>query len=171
VSGALGVSDEIPIFPTSEDTMSELFSTWLRSGRCRATRLGGALMLTATLLLAAGCGNRGNRVAGKVTLNGTPVKGGLVAFHGEGQKQKVANINADGEYAIDDPPAGTVAVTVRSLPTNLPMGSMPPPQGNAKLLPTPTAVEALPRKYELPNNGLTFTNTGGTQKFDIELTP
>ena len=149
--------------------MSELFSIWLRRGRSRATRLGGALTLTATLLVVAGCG--GNRVAGKVTLNGKPVKGGLVAFHGEGQQPKVANINADGEYVLEDPPVGTVAVTVRSLSTSLPMDAMPMPRGNAKLLPTPTAVEALPRKYELPNNGLTFTNTGGGQTFDIDLTP
>jgi hypothetical protein len=130
-----------------------------------------ALMIaTAAILFStSGCGK--NRVTGKVTLNGSPVKSGVVTFHGEGQRQNVANINADGEYMADNLPPGTYAVSVRSLPTNVMMGPMRLPHGVQPPLPTPAASEYIPRKYESSNSGLTFTVSSGAQQFDIALTP
>jgi hypothetical protein len=130
-----------------------------------------SVSLAALLLAAAGCG--GNRVVGKVTLNGVPVKSGLVTFYGEGQLQKVANINVDGEFQLDEPPPGISRVTVQNLSTYVPMDRrvMLPRQSKVSL-PMPAApTEALPRKYADPYNGLQFTATGGKQRFDIELTP
>ena len=84
-------------------------------------RRGGLLALAAALLLAAGCDSKGG-VSGRVTLNGAPVKGGLVTFIGADKEQKVANISGDGEYRIDGVLPGTVKVTVTNLSTYVPVG-------------------------------------------------
>ena len=136
------------------------------------TRRYGLIPLAVVLLFAAGCGGK-SRVAGTVTLNGSPVKGGVVTFIGADNQRKAANINADGEYQLDEPPAGAVKVTVTGLPAKLPTQLTPMPGVHgAPSLPQPqAAAQALPRKYANPDNGLTFTVTKGRQKFDIELTP
>ena len=65
------------------------------------TRRYGLIPLAVVLLFAAGCGGK-SRVAGTVTLNGSPVKGGVVTFIGADNQRKAANINADGEYQLFD---------------------------------------------------------------------
>jgi hypothetical protein len=129
-----------------------------------------SLALAASLSLAVGCGGR-DRVAGKVTLNGAPVKGGVVTFL-VGQEQKAGSINAEGEYVVERPPRGAARVTVQGAATEL---RMPVPRRaagkDARQLPAPAASDALPGKYAKPDNGLTFEVTGGRQTFDIALTP
>jgi hypothetical protein len=151
--------------------MYELFHT--RIGQIvlsRVVRIGGALAVVAGLFLIAGCG--GNRVAGKVTLNGTPVKGGIITFHGEGQNKKLANINSEGEYSLEDPPEGTVKVSVHSLQMNIRMPrARIPAQASLTLPPAPAAGATIPWRYADPNNGLTLMVTGGAQRFDVDLMP
>jgi hypothetical protein len=150
--------------------MNEVHSTD-RYDRSAAARPAVAVALAAALALAAGCGSGKNSVAGKVTLNGTPVKGGVVTFIA-GNTVKVANINDDGEYLLDDPPEGSARVTVQSLSTQVPM-PMGVPRGvrDSRLPPPAAASQPLPRKYASPDNGLAVEVTRGRQKFDIALTP
>jgi hypothetical protein len=137
-----------------------------------AVRPRAALALAAAVLFAAGCSGTGT-VAGKVTLNGAPVTDGVVTFIGADNRQKAAPIDADGGYRIDNPPAGTVQVTVRSLapPIRTPPGGPPATKGAHLLPPLPPPPQPLPRKYATPNNGLTFVVTRGRQTFDIDLKP
>src|SRR5262249_32301451 len=132
-------------------------------------------LLTSSVLVS-GCGGKTNLVSGKVTLNGSPLKGGLVTFLGAGKAQAVANINNDGDYQMDNPPVGTVKVTIMQLPTNLPMRGTAPPRSAIARAPVPdlkppSAGEPVPRKYQNPDNGLTYTVTRGRHTFDIHLDP
>jgi hypothetical protein len=138
----------------------------------RATRLFPLLGLASALVLIPGCSET-NSVSGKVTLKGEPVKAGFVTFIGEDNHRKVANIGSDGEYTLNQPPMGTVKVTVAGVTT-----TAPAPKAGQRAMRDVHGVaqeegssQAVPRRYADPNNGLTFNVTGGTQRFDIELTP
>jgi hypothetical protein len=132
----------------------------------------GALALAAALLLVAGCSDK-SVVAGKVTFNGAPIKGGIVTFIGAHNERQVANINGDGVYVMEDPPGGAVKVTVTGPRVNIRMpATAPPVVKNPHLLPPlPAASQPLPWRYARPDNGLTFVVTKGRQTYNIDLTP
>ncbi len=138
----------------------------------RATRLLPLLVLPAALVFVPGCSET-NSVSGKVTFNGAPVKAGFVTFIGADNKRKVANIGSDGEYQLNQPPMGTVKVTVAGVSGSAPLpraGRSVPRDLHGVSQESPSS-QALPRRYADPDNGLTFEVTGGAQRFDIELTP
>ncbi|HKI38592.1 MAG TPA: hypothetical protein VKA46_42480 [Gemmataceae bacterium] len=138
----------------------------------RLARTCAPLVFATFVFLAAGCDSKGT-VSGQVTLNGVAVRGGVVTFLGENNVQRVANINADGEYRSDGVPLGVVKVTVTSLATTVPMprtASLVTKELHGLPQP-PAAPPALPRKYANPDNGLSCTVEKGEQKFDIALTP
>jgi hypothetical protein len=128
--------------------------------------------LVAILFMIAGCGSQ-ERVTGKVTLDGSPVTGGMVTFIGEDKREKSATISSDGEYCIDDLEQGNFKVTVCNFSTALPMMRVGAPAGaDLHGLPAPPPPQqSLPRRYARRDNGLTFIATGGRQRFDINLTP
>jgi len=124
----------------------------------RLARTCAPLVFATFVFLAAGCDSKGT-VSGQVTLNGVAVRGGVVTFLGENNVQRVANINADGEYRSDGvtvPMPRTASLVTKEL------HGLPQP---------PAAPPALPRKYANPDNGLSCTVEKGEQKFDIALTP
>lgn len=54
------------------------------------------------LLLLAGCGPRAGTVTGKVTLDGKPLAGGMITFHGKsGAGDTTAEISEDGTYTAN----------------------------------------------------------------------
>jgi hypothetical protein len=73
------------------------------------------ILLASAVLVAAGCGGKGpkNRITGKVTLNGQPVKGRVV-FIGSDGKEKEAGIGPGGSYDLSDPPLGEVSILVKA---------------------------------------------------------
>ncbi len=123
------------------------------------------------LLLAAGCDESRSGVSGKVTFNGAPITRGTVVFTAENNKAWAANISREGEYHIDGLPAGTFKVSLTNMATAPQVRSGAAPAKDVQALPAAAAQPPLPRKYAKPDNGLTLTVTGGSQTFDIELTP
>jgi hypothetical protein len=137
------------------------------------------------LLLTLGC-NRGplpSRVSGKVTKNGSPVKGGTMAFHAkEGGVYRTA-IRPDGTYSITDLPAGQMDVTIetesvkpskkatygKAKASKNPIISKGPegqaPQGE------PAEYVPIPLKYGAKaTSGLNVTLSAGEQEHNFELT-
>jgi hypothetical protein len=147
------------------------------------------LLALAALLPAAGCGKGTGTVTGKVTINDTPLKGGLVVFTPADGVGPPGNspIAEDGTYTIEKCPKGHMKVSVQTafLKTQAPSrggarayerpkdapaddggrGYKPPdPSENAK------KYVAIPPKYEDPDTSdLTFDVTGGNQTYDITL--
>src|SRR5262245_31632741 len=118
----------------------------------------GTLLRLALLLSAAGCGGDGKRnvVEGTVKWNGSRANGNcLVTFIGANNQRKVGLVNAEGRYEIEQPPAGTVKVTVQELP---PSRAPSLDKDQKKIIPAPKAEAPsnLPKKYADPDNGLTF---------------
>jgi hypothetical protein len=131
----------------------------------------GLLLMSAAVFLAAGCSQKGT-VSGQVTLNGAPVRGGVVTFLGEDNQPRIANINSEGEYSVTGVPLGTARITVTSLGTSVAMPRTMYALRDLHGLPQPpAAAPQLPRKYANPENGLTWVVEKGDQKFDIALTP
>lgn len=64
-------------------------------------------------IVSAGCGPSKGSVTGKVTLDGTPLKGGRVDFvNNSGGSSATAELNDDGTYTVDSLTAGEYSVTV-----------------------------------------------------------
>lgn len=154
-------------------------------------RMRGPTVASTILMIAAlsGCGGGTGEVSGKVTVNGTPVKGGSVIFFCKGGKPGEtvhSEIREDGTYRILDCPAGLVVATVR--PHAAAAGS-PKPKKDAAEAHTKSAMldqgrahaaesnkgakaPSIPSRYADPDaSDLKYTVTRGTQTFDIELKP
>jgi hypothetical protein len=73
------------------------------------------ILLASAVIVAAGCGGgKGpkNRISGKVTMGGQPVKGRVIFFGSDG-KEKDSGLGAGGAYEILDPPLGEVTIVVK----------------------------------------------------------
>jgi len=127
----------------------------------------GALVV---LLGVSGCSSTtneaANSVSGKVTLSGQAVHG-KVTFHGA-DKSAEAPTNPDGSYKIDNPPQGSVRITVSALPGTVvggpPPKDVPPMPGGSLGIPPPA-------KYANASSGLTYEVKAGKQTHDIPLSP
>ena len=143
------------------------------------------------LLALAGCGSGTGAVTGRVTFRGKPVVSGSVLMMGADNKLVSGPLDAEGRYALNSVPLGTVQVALVSPNPNPP----PPPllrrllkrrEKEMKLLeekkdvkdpPAPAAPKAdrrkwfpLPKQYELADtSGITTTIHEGDNTFDIEL--
>jgi len=138
--------------------------------------LAGVLFLAVWVL--SGCGGSssktGGTVKGKVTLDGTPVSGGVVAFT-SGRSTLKGGIEKDGTYKVANIPPGEAKVAVIS---SAPAGA---PTGGGKAAPIPktegmpetggdSGGTPLPAKYAKPEtSGLSTTVKAGENTYDIPL--
>jgi hypothetical protein len=125
-------------------------------------------------------------VSGKVTLKDKVVKGGTVTFIAEGKGTAVGSIGEDGMYKVTDVPTGPVKICVDTRSMNPEARAdkftkYSPPKDSA----APKGFGAGPDRAELERRyvpipvryaseettDLTTTVSGGSQKYDIELTP
>jgi hypothetical protein len=146
----------------------------------------GLLVLSALLVLVAGCGRKGSTVSGKVYYKGQPLTAGMVQFFPEGKGGDFSSsIKQDGSYSISKVPPGSVKITVTSNTTN-PMPKLPPMaakgmkkggemmkksggEGAVNPFETKQGV-AVPPKYGNPDeSGLKLDVTGGNQPYDIKI--
>src|SRR5262249_54549329 len=113
-------------------------------------------------LLLASCSQAVGTVTGKVTLTGsTPVPSGRVLFCYPNNAILTADITKDARYTIKDAPAGPVKVCVMDL-----TGTENTPARLAKDQPPPALaprMELIPKKYQNPENGLTYSVKSGSQ--------
>jgi hypothetical protein len=136
----------------------------------RVSALFGVGML---FLIGCGGGEAANNVKGKVTVKGVPVSNGTITFHGS---KDASGPILNGQYNIDNPPTGQVKVSLKG------MGGPPMPEKKElpgtlksdKLLDPGGAGAggaAIPKKYESPDNGLTYEVKSGKHTKDFELEP
>jgi len=127
-----------------------------------------AFLLTLTL----GCGGKTGEtvVYGKVTLNGQAVDGS-VTFIGSDKKESASPIAPDGKYRIINPPLGAVRIVVKGNPKGAGMKELPKGPGEAPNATGGGSGVPPPKKYENPENGLTYEVKAGEQEHNIELTP
>jgi hypothetical protein len=144
-------------------------------------------LLTALLLVAAGCGSSSGRVSGKLTYKNNPLRGGTVTFQGVGQNgwAKTSSIAEDGSYSIDDVPKGPAQISVetqtvkpnrvgQAMAAQMTKGQNVPPEV-LKSSPFGQAMQAeqyvaIPPKYSKPEtSGLNYEVKGGKQQHDINL--
>lgn len=100
-------------------------------------------LVAPAVLLLAGCGGAGGEklapVAGKVTVNGSPLSAGSVTFHPDAAKGNstphipVGTLNADGQYTLksatqDGAPRGWYKVTVTAQEPIDPKNPYAPPK-------------------------------------------
>jgi len=139
------------------------------------------LFLTTGLaaLVLAGCGGPRGTVSGQVKYNGQPLPAGEVVFICEaGDKPVVHATIQDGHYSVSGLSVGPAQVTVTTMApavqSKLPPGVKPvePPGGGPAETPAPGKYVPIPPKYGRPDqSGLSCTVKGGSQTYDIDLTP
>ena len=144
-------------------------------------------LLTALLLVAAGCGSSSGRVSGKISYKSNPLHGGTVTFQALGEKgwAKTASIAEDGSYNLDELPKGPAQISVetqtvkpnpvgQAMAAKMTKGKDIPPE-MLKSSPFGQAMQAdkyvaIPPKYgKAETSGLTYEVTRGRQQHDINL--
>lgn len=167
--------------------------------RIMVIRLVCLLIFLGAAVLSTGCSSRATgTIKGKVTYKGTVLKTGNINFVGtEGQGSSAAQIGEDGTYTIATLNAGSYKVVIETESYNpgrltaqnkfapkqndapvKPLDpSIKPPEGyhpsspaDAQALRAGSRYTEIPAKYgKAETTDLTFTVTGGSQTFDIEL--
>lgn len=130
-------------------------------GRCA-----GGVALAVTLGLT-GCGPSTGKLAGKVTLDDTPLVGGKVHVcrideAGHVLSTSSAEVAADGTYTSPDVSTGPAKILVQGPPLVFPM-SGPPPGWQPPVDPVPL------RYRQLETTDLTVVVTGGVQQYPIAI--
>jgi hypothetical protein len=113
-----------------------------------------------------GCNSQGV-VNGKVTIDGAPLPGGLVAIHDAEGQIRTTKVNPDGTYSVSNVAPGKAVATVQTMevfydmftdpakaPKNSPFGQYRP----------------IPQKYAArETSGLSLEVKTGKQEYDIPL--
>lgn len=131
----------------------------------------GSAALAACLVLACGCGKGGAEItvlSGRVTIDGKPVKVGMVNVVSDDDVTRTAGeIAPDGSYSIVGAPVGPVKLSVSTedfkvvLPE--PGSGAAPPRANP-------LYTATPKRYEKFETAMLATTVPrGKATFDIEL--
>jgi hypothetical protein len=146
------------------------------------------------LAMLSGCGGGKGSVSGKVTYKGKILKGGNVIF--EGDKTYSTRIKEDGTYESPPMSTGTYKVCVDTsnlkprnagyndknvskstteapkvdADANIPEGYTPSNPKNSSFYKGSENYTAIPSKYtKADQTPLSYTVTGGSQPYDIEL--
>jgi hypothetical protein len=153
-------------------------------------RICGGCLLVALLVAVSGCaGGKGAKgdVSGAVTYKGAAVTGGSVTLQPSSGQGFRAQIDGQGNYRVNDVPAGEYKVIVETvsakfgMPTQVqPPAGMKPPPDKSKLFEKPSfggmedkmvKFVEIPLKYsKAESTPLTYKVTKGAQKHPIELT-
>jgi hypothetical protein len=136
-----------------------------------------AFALFAGVSLVSGCSQPFGSVTGTVTLGGAPLSAGLVSFLAEDGTVVSTNVDTNGNYRVDNVPAGLARVTVYTAFSDNPgaMGDILKNQGRdpARFKDVPKSgppLVTVPQKYSTPEtSGLTVTVGKGETKYDISL--
>lgn len=127
-----------------------------------------SIVLLTLLILTAGCSDRKPvRVTldGTVTYKGSPLKSGMLGFHGEQGDHWTANIN-DGKFIVTDLAPGKLKVTYVEAPHNF--GSSSDKAGSSgKSLPSSDA--GLMKYSSLDQTTLEYTITEDQKKLEIQI--
>jgi len=127
-----------------------------------------------------GCSSEGPQgtVSGTVTLNGEPVKEGLVSFMSSQGHASQGKIAAGGAYTLETPlPPGEYMVSVGPPPiTEAPGGLMPGQEGKESDPASHYAAQSAPQQSDIPTDywnevtsGLKVTVKEGANQVPIEL--
>ena len=141
----------------------------LRKGWVPCPRLPWAWHLLIPILLAGvcGCGNTA-KVTGKVTYQGRPVCHGSVTFLSTDKTARSGIIEADGSYAVEGVPSGSVKIGVIS---RAPSKGHSLVRGGKRV--RPKKIEGwfpLPPKFESPeSSGLNCTVGSGRVGYNLDL--
>jgi hypothetical protein len=129
--------------------------------------------LAAAALALSGCGGSTGHVKGKITVNGEPVKRGLIVFLPQsGNRDPFNTAIIDGTYDTVAMPVGPAKIYVTALD---PMSAAPPAdQGDLtappKAPPAGKRFTAVPAKYQSPDTSdLQFDVKPGISTYDIDL--
>ena len=155
--------------------------------RRKVDRLLSGGLLTALLLVSAGCGSSFGRVSGKIMYKNDSLHGGTVTFQGLGEKgwAKTSSIAEDGSYSIDDVPKGPAQISVetqtvkpnrvgQAMAARMTRGKDIPPEV-LKSSPFGQAMQAdkyvaIPPKYsKAETSSLNYEVKAGKQRHDIHL--
>lgn len=135
-----------------------------------------------------GCAGNGgndrnaNSLSGKVTFQGQPVAFASLVAIGPDKTKVSSPTDADGNYAIINPPKGPLKFEFTDIPAPAPPRPNPPPPAGVKYNIPPPAKEVsapppppvptlIPAKYRKEGNELSFEYTGGRQTYNIDLKP
>jgi hypothetical protein len=130
----------------------------------RKTSACGLLLVAVTLLVTAGCGNKGPRpvhASGMVTIDGKPLTGGFIRVVPDNGRPSSGNIGTDGRFTLgcftkdDGCIAGTHKVEV---------------SGSESLSETKRKWLAPPKYASAGSSGLTITIDKPTDALKIDLT-
>jgi hypothetical protein len=116
------------------------------------------------LFLVTGCGGTGD-VSGKVTLDGTPLPGGLVTIYDSQGKNPSSMIAADGSYYLAGVPVGKADLVIETVPAyGNPLNPLDPPhEWWGKYV-------KIPLKYkERGKSGFNIDLKRGVQTMDLPL--
>jgi len=128
------------------------------------------LILPLALCLLTGCGSGKSRVEGTVTLDGSPVDGGVIAFFPAGTSEQHDAGHAeikDGKYSVEetkDLKPGNYRVEIS---WNKPTGKKVPTPGDPDIK-MDQVHQVIPAKYNTKST-LSETLTSGTNKKDFDL--
>lgn len=135
--------------------------------------LANSLAALLLVLNVSGCGGgkkaAANAVSGIVTMGKSPVSGATVTFIGADGKKASGFTNMEGKYTIEDPPKGSVKITLTSLGGGGGAGPVMPPPPKDSPAPPSNTMASIPAKYAKPDNGLSFEVKGGKETYNIEI--
>lgn len=128
------------------------------------------LPLLAFSALLSGCQRKAptGEVSGRVTVGGSPVQFGTIAFIVDG-RAAVGTIQ-DGNYLAKEIPTGTARITVEAVRQGTPSGN--PKFGPLPAMPPPGPFVAVPKQYSSPKTTPLELEIGpGAQTKDFDLAP
>jgi hypothetical protein len=128
---------------------------------------GWGLMCTAgVVLFCTGCGGPGT-VSGKVSLDGTPLPGGLVSFHDSEGQTRSGGISREGTYTVSNIAPGKTQVSVLTLSERR---GIREPEGGKRAMNSLGPYVPIPAKYmDKDRSGLALEVKTGRQDFDIQM--